>query len=198
MTYSDALQISAGGELLPQTFMQTRAHITTPPAGDIFPALWEANFILNQASLIRRSCFDAVEWADESLFYEDWDMFLRLARKFKVVFSPAVSVKYRIHPNSMVRTRAERMDGTRALVRLKFMEQDASLATPELIHWLAWQLYRMHHPKRNRYLWKTFAARRTSGSLFAFLCSVGGLSYNAFSALSTRGAAVLSRFRGVA
>lgn len=177
LVYSDALQMDENGVLLPQTFIQTREHISDPPGGNVFRDLWKGNFMLVQASLFRKEVFDSSEQMDDLY---DWDLLLRISKAYKVVYSPVPSVKYRIHANSIMRQGASQMDKLRALVRLKYMEQDPALATPELVDWLASQLYRMGHSKRHHYLWKRLCLKCTRLNLVAYLCSRCGLPYYGF------------------
>ncbi|MDW8465857.1 MAG: glycosyltransferase [Chloroherpetonaceae bacterium] len=69
-------------------------------SGEVFKALLENNFLHNLASLIRKNCIFEVGLYDEKLAYEDWDMNLRLARKYRVVYVPKVLAKYRRHSRS--------------------------------------------------------------------------------------------------
>jgi hypothetical protein len=49
------------------------------------------------ATLIRRSAFDAAGGYDETLeAYEDWDLYLRLALRHRLVYSDCVTARYRI------------------------------------------------------------------------------------------------------
>lgn len=60
-------------------------------------------------TLTRRECFDAVGLYDESLFYEDWDMWLRISRAYEFFYSTEVSAKYRLVTTSMVRSQWARL-----------------------------------------------------------------------------------------
>jgi glycosyltransferase involved in cell wall biosynthesis len=53
-------------------------------------------------AVVKRSCFDAVGLFDESLrSSEDWDMWLRIARRYPVLFAPQVLTKIRVNASSM-------------------------------------------------------------------------------------------------
>jgi glycosyltransferase involved in cell wall biosynthesis len=103
--YGDAHQITTDGgahsdaTLLAQSLQQLgMAH---PPTGDVFDALLIGCFVCQVTTLIRRRCLDEIGPFDEGLAYEDWDMWLRLARRFQLVFSPGTWGSYRHVPASL-------------------------------------------------------------------------------------------------
>jgi glycosyltransferase involved in cell wall biosynthesis len=66
-----------------------------PPEGRIWESLYPRNWIPAPATMIRRSAIEAVGGYDESLLFEDHDMWLRLADRFEFRFLPATLVTYR-------------------------------------------------------------------------------------------------------
>jgi glycosyltransferase involved in cell wall biosynthesis len=102
--YSDALQMDENGKPLQRRFIETYRCFETMPQGDIQTSLWEGNFIPAMTTLIRRECFDKVGLYDETLYYEDWDMWLRIAREFEFAFSDQISATYRMVSTSMMQT----------------------------------------------------------------------------------------------
>jgi hypothetical protein len=120
--YSDALQIDEAGRLLPRKFIEEYRRFETMPQGDLHHILWEDNFIPAMTTLTRRDCFDKVGIYDESLFYEDWDMWLRLSRCFEFAYSPQVSAKYRHVTTSMMRSQTGRMFDAVCQVCLKHLK----------------------------------------------------------------------------
>ena len=82
-----------------------------PPAdGRVFDRLIErGNFMTSPTMMTRRTLFEEVGGYDESLFYEDYDMWLRLAKPVRVPFSCRVwSPNYRTVPSSASRNPAVR------------------------------------------------------------------------------------------
>jgi len=98
--YSDALQIDDRGRTLPKTLIASSRNLPKMPEGKILGSLLEGNFIGGQTTLVRRSCYDRVGMYDEDLPWEDWDMWMRIARHYSFVYSPDPSAKYRIHGKS--------------------------------------------------------------------------------------------------
>lgn len=109
VVYSDALQMDENGKLLPDKFIQAHRRFDTLPTGNLHKVLWEGNFIPAMATLTRRECFDRVGLYDETLFYEDWDMWLRISRCYEFVYSDQISAKYRLVGTSMVRAQWPRL-----------------------------------------------------------------------------------------
>jgi glycosyltransferase involved in cell wall biosynthesis len=111
VVYSDAFQMDEDGKLFNQTFIDAHAqqHFKAKPAGNLHACLWNGNFIPAMATLTRRECFDRVGLYDESLFFEDWDMWLRISRLYEFYYSEAVSARYRIVSNSMAHGNTDKM-----------------------------------------------------------------------------------------
>jgi len=71
------------------------------PEGRILNRLFEPSFICPPAVLFSRKALERVGAYNESLAYEDFDVWLRIAREFPVYrFNEAV-IAYRKHPDSM-------------------------------------------------------------------------------------------------
>ena len=107
--YSDAFQIDEHGHPLPDMFIGAHRKLGEMPQGQILSTLLEGNFIPAMTTLVRRSCYDVVGLYDEHLPWEDWDMWLRLARHYSFLYSSTPSAKYRHHQNSYSHSDAERM-----------------------------------------------------------------------------------------
>jgi glycosyltransferase involved in cell wall biosynthesis len=103
--YGDALQMDEAGRVLPKRFIETYRKFESVPQGNIESALWDGNFIPAMTTLVRRECYEKVGVYDEDLYYEDWDMWLRIARLFDFIYTEEVSAKYRIVATSMQKRR---------------------------------------------------------------------------------------------
>lgn len=80
---------------------QPKAHLYEPPV--LFEKLLTANKIQAPAVLIRRNALVECGEYDESLFFEDYDMWLRLSSVFPVLEINQTLVNYRIVEKSMSR-----------------------------------------------------------------------------------------------
>lgn len=77
----------------------------TPHEAEVFIPLLKKCFVGAVGVLVRRSCFAKVGLYDERLPFEDWDMWLRISREYKFIYSPKISARYRRHRNSFFETR---------------------------------------------------------------------------------------------
>lgn len=102
--YSDAYQMDENGVLLDEMFISSHRSLDFYPQGRVLDVIAAGNFIPAMSTLIRMDCFKKIGNYDESLIFEDWDMWLRIASAFEFRFSNYVSAKYRILQTSMVRT----------------------------------------------------------------------------------------------
>ena len=72
-----------------------------PRSGYVFDELFTNNFISSATIMLRRECFDRVGNFDEEIFFaEDTDMWLRVAKEFKLGYIPKSLAKYRVHPGA--------------------------------------------------------------------------------------------------
>lgn len=104
VVYSDATRMDETGHRLDKDFIESYRPNFKPPSGMVFSELVDGNFIPAMATMIRRCAIDMVGGYDEQLTYEDYDMWLRLARFFEFSFCPGKVARYRIVPTSLVHT----------------------------------------------------------------------------------------------
>lgn len=76
-------------------------------AGDdlSFNKLFKGNFIANLTVMIRRDCIEQVGYFDESrdlIGGEDYEMWLRIAMKYKVGHIPDILAEYRVHGENVI------------------------------------------------------------------------------------------------
>jgi glycosyltransferase involved in cell wall biosynthesis len=94
-----------------------------PPAeGRIFDRLIEGNFIIAPTAMARRTALEEVGGYDESLFYEDYDMWLRLSDRYEFRYVPGSLANYRIlaYSHSQNPAHAAAMHESRARALLKW------------------------------------------------------------------------------
>ena len=157
MLYSDAFQIDEHGHPLPDMFIEAHAKLPEMPQGQVLSALLERNFIPAMTTLIRRSCYEQVGLYDENLPWEDWDMWMRIARQYSFVYSPTPSAKYRIHAESYSHIQPERMLKNSFQVcfkqlRLGNLSEDHRSTLIVTLLSFAMQLYRRNDPDASHIL----------------------------------------------
>jgi glycosyltransferase involved in cell wall biosynthesis len=69
--------------------------------GDVYELMVAKHHILSVTMIIRSSTFRLEGGYDEKLSYEDFDIQVRLARKYPFVFSDHFGIKKRLHPKAM-------------------------------------------------------------------------------------------------
>jgi glycosyltransferase involved in cell wall biosynthesis len=95
----------------------------SPPAdGRIFERLIAGNFVPGATVMVRRAALQGVGDYDESLVFEDYDMWLRLADRYELRFLSGVVVNCRIVDSSLSRNPAHAgaRDESRARLLLKW------------------------------------------------------------------------------
>lgn len=109
MVYCESINHSrrlAGVLNEPAIIIPNRGMSVTKKDGYIFPALLSNNFITSTAALMRRECVEEVGMYDEKLFgYEDWDIYLRITRKYKAKFIGEPLYDYYQRPGSLISNR---------------------------------------------------------------------------------------------
>src|SRR5262249_50069876 len=74
-----------------------------PVAGDCFAALVRANRMILSSVVVRRAVLETVGGFDAGLPVfgcEDWDLWLRIARRHRVAVVPDELTRYRVHPGN--------------------------------------------------------------------------------------------------
>lgn len=99
--YSDATLVDLSGQPLGGTFLGDYLDEQEPPQGDIFLDLLARSWIPAPSVLIRVADFFSVGPYDQNLPFEDYDMWLRISRSFKITFTSGCLVNYRIVPGSL-------------------------------------------------------------------------------------------------
>ena len=99
--YSNAYLMDVNSSPMEGLFIQRHRQFPEMPSGNIYNALLQGNYIPFMSFLIKRFIYDDVGYYDETLVYADYDMWLRMARKYDILYSDFVSSKYRIRPGSL-------------------------------------------------------------------------------------------------
>lgn len=150
--YSDAFQIDESSHPLPVMFIAAHRPLPKMPQGQIFETLIEGNFIPGMTTLIRRSCYHKVGAYDENLPWEDWDMWMRIARCYNFLCSPLPSAKYRAHEHSYSHSDPVRMVrqciriGLKQIALEDLTDDQKSKLARQLLNWSEF-LYSQNDPE---------------------------------------------------
>ena len=124
VVYSDVALIDEAGRRAPATYMEHYG-IEAQPDGKVYERLlFERNFVPWPGALIRRTCFDAVGHFDESLIWEDYDLWLRIARRFRFAAIGGLTAEYRLSATQLSRARAGLMHENGIRILSKHLGED--------------------------------------------------------------------------
>jgi hypothetical protein len=71
-------------------------------SGKLYSALLDGNFFVPESIFLRRKVYEDVGLFDETLrACEDWDVWLRATKKYKIIHSPKILTRHRVLPGSM-------------------------------------------------------------------------------------------------
>lgn len=182
VVYSNASRMDEDGTSVAPDFIEAHLPGLQPPSGHIFGILADRNFIPAMSTLIRRSAIDSVGGYDESLTYEDYDMWLRLADRYEFTYLPGTVARYRIVGTSMVRTLFARPTANHSATVFRICEKwlsSSRLTEAQRKAWVekesaaAYSLY-VHNDRRAvSCLWRS--ALRTRSPRMCFLAATFSL-----------------------
>jgi len=95
LVYGDLQVITEKNEVTYPSFYSWYMPNIDPPSGEVFRYYLDRNPMHFLGALLRRDVFSSVGYFDEALVYEDWDMGMRMARKFKFWYVPEIVGAYR-------------------------------------------------------------------------------------------------------
>lgn len=101
LIYSKVKLINEKGEILEEDY-HDRIGFTGVSSSNAFADLIQKNFIPAPTVLLRRELVRNNSRYDESVIYNDWDMWLQLTKHYKIAYFDRISVRYRIHNNSIM------------------------------------------------------------------------------------------------
>ncbi len=129
VTFSDAEHVDDQGNFL--RLHSTKYPHSTIPSGDIYCSVIDRYFICSPTMMFRREVVKYLNGYDESLAFEDFDFWVRAARKFKFIYSPKILLKKRSVSNSMSKSQFKR-SGAQRWSTFKVCEKIKALnKTPE-------------------------------------------------------------------
>lgn len=97
--FSDAQYIDVNGQLL-YSHSERYPHETIPQ-GDIYKDLIQRYFICSPTMMIKAEVLKSLNGYDESLAFEDFDLWIRASRNWHFYYSPEVRVRKRIINSSL-------------------------------------------------------------------------------------------------
>ncbi|MES2389804.1 MAG: glycosyltransferase [Bacteroidota bacterium] len=100
LCYSNAHFIDTEGKVTGPYYHEARP-ASLIKQGNVYEALWGPNFICSPSVMFRTSLLKDAGGYDETLAYEDFDVWLRLARKYDFIYADALLTEKRKVPGSL-------------------------------------------------------------------------------------------------
>lgn len=135
LNFSDAAWIDDAGNLL-RLHSQRFPHDKVPQ-GDVYLPLITRYFICSPSMMFTRVLIDSLGGYDESLSYEDFDLWMRGARVFRFCYTPQVLVRKRVVRGSLAKkqfTRKDRQRYSTYCVCEKILEMNRTRAEQRALH----------------------------------------------------------------
>lgn len=103
MVFSDAALINKVGNSLPESYFDRIEfkEIIPDSKEKLLQLMLKKNIVPNPSTLILTEKIKEVGGYDEDLYFEDWDLWLRILNNYNCLYNPVVTCAYRIHENSM-------------------------------------------------------------------------------------------------
>ena len=95
--YGDAFLIDGAGARTGARFIESYRVSSAVPKATLFDTLLEGNFIPAPSVALFRKVLIELGGYDETLPYEDYDLWLRLTRRYQLLSCAEVALEYRIH-----------------------------------------------------------------------------------------------------
>ena len=190
LVFGKPYRMDVSGKYLEQDYFETiqvkASYLQT--AG--FEDLLLKNFISSSSHLVRISAIKEVGMYDETLRVEDWDLWLRLAKKFKILFINEYDSAYRIVPSSLTNNSKNFADVYATYCKTLLKHLDYSFVGNSYIarniESLALIVYKYNGRNAKELLKKSYQLNRNFKSYILFIASHLGLPYRYYEALKFR------------
>jgi glycosyltransferase involved in cell wall biosynthesis len=167
LNFSDAAWIDDAGNLLhlhSQRFPHNKV-----PQGDVYLPLITRYFICSPSMMFTRVLIDSLGGYDESLSYEDFDLWMRGARAFRFCYTPQVLVRKRVVRGSMAKkqfTRKDRQRYSTYRVCEKILEMNRTRAEQRALHVrMGYEMKQCLKVLDVGLVWRYMALRRRNGGM---------------------------------
>jgi glycosyltransferase involved in cell wall biosynthesis len=109
LVFTDAFIMDENSNRYQNKFIAYHHQYLSLESGNYFERLLKSNFIPAMSVLLKREVIHDIGLWDEDLLFEDYDMWLRISRKYNFIFDDEVSVVYRLHSNNTHKTISDKL-----------------------------------------------------------------------------------------
>lgn len=163
--FSDERLINEKGEVVAESYMQKRGAVLKHSS--TYYNLMEDCYIPIPGATIRCDSIRAVGLFDESIYMEDWDLWLRLSKRYSIEQLPGVHGSYRTRTGSIttVRSAAFYEGCVKSLLKNISDEKSKEIARPNLFSFAELN-YKHKGKNKSQYFYKLFLLYRSPKALF--------------------------------
>lgn len=109
LVFTDAFIMDENSKKYQNRFIAYHHNYLSLETGNYFERLLKSNFIPAMSVLLKREIINDIGLWDEDLLFEDYDMWLRISRKYNFIFDDKVSVAYRLHSKNTHKTISDKL-----------------------------------------------------------------------------------------
>ena len=164
---------------------------TELPSGNIYSVLLALNFVPALTTLIRLSHLREIGGYDTNLKSEDWDIFLQLSKKYKVLSTDEVTAHYRVERNSLMHGSSNKAavysSFCRTLMKHAGQSKDFDKSIYRNIQEFAAIVYCFGGSESGYWLKKSLRHSFSVKNLIYFLANAAGIKYAAYRKIKSAG-----------
>lgn len=182
MVYSNVYRINEYGELYDVDYLRNQGYDPLHmPEGNVFNELLKFCFIPAVSVLLKTDHVKQIGGYNKKYLFEDYDLWLRLSLKYKIIYSQYISAEYRIHTGSIMGNPLMRINllENRIECLYSYFNKDLS-ANKNIINSINSNisvLYNVDHPKTQYWLKKSLSLKFNIKMFFLLILNSTGISY---------------------
>ncbi|MCZ8353217.1 MAG: glycosyltransferase [Cyclobacteriaceae bacterium] len=182
VVFGDVAIIDSKGEIIHQSYFQNQGiNINQNSAQNFYKNLLYQNVIPAVGASVRTDLVKKVGGFDENLIFEDWDLWLRLAKEFKFYSSSKLAGYYRKHATSITNTKTMLMQVSNVHTLLKHTQSpEFDSKVQSRILFFAEEVYKVSVSKANVTYKAIFNKTKSIKSFLLYLLTSLGIPYTIF------------------
>jgi hypothetical protein len=180
LVYANIIPINEKGVSVGKSPFEERGWATdgSVPSGKLFVPLCEYCFIPAPSVMLRTKLVKDFRF-DETLYIEDWDMWLRIAKQYLIKGISKPVVKYRIHSSSMYQSKSPKYRDAELQIVEKHLgtEPQADIFIKDFIYKNSMLLYINGGLRQTYWLWRRFLIKKNAKNFAHVVLAAAGITY---------------------
>ncbi|HEV8513743.1 MAG TPA: glycosyltransferase [Cyclobacteriaceae bacterium] len=180
IVFSDISIIDRGNKVVQDSyFVEVGKDFGPIPTGNVYYELLKKNFISAVGVTMRSSSIREVGGFDDSLYFEDWDLWLRLSKKYLFKRIDEIGGYYRKHDQSVWENNSIKIQESSALLLLKHLSDKKSKAiTINSIFHFSENIYKHDSRQASKLFLKIFQVTYSFKALIFFIAGYCRVPYS--------------------